>query len=111
MQSLNTHGLGSESVLVSRLAPTLHQLAPGPVTVGEVRKRRLALNWPRGQLRARGEPQEASLGEPEPAAGCSQELEIRAFSSSVPMVPRTRYSRATTVYAPLPFFLKIPMNN
>ena len=68
MQSLNTQGLGSESVLLSRLAPTLHQLAPGPVQrmerrrvqlapgrveVGEVRKRRLALNWPRGLLGTR----------------------------------------------------------
>ena len=42
MQSLNTHGLGSESVLVSHLAPTLHQLAPGPVQRTERRRAQLA---------------------------------------------------------------------
>jgi len=47
MQSLNAQGLGSESVLVSRLAPTLHQLAPGPVQG----RSDGASNWPRGELR------------------------------------------------------------
>ena len=48
--------------------PRLHQLAPGPVEVGG-RERKLAINWPRGQLGVRGEMNESRPGWPEPAPG------------------------------------------